>query len=129
MTLCASSCKVLHVLEGFGELEPSESLLILFSGIYYPNVYIGVFLDVKHCSYIGGGQLCLLGTMPRGGSLIVYECPDAALHNSTFGQIHFFPLLPQLCLHHSDDSLYHSGNGLICYPVIIPHPVSQCCSL
>ena len=119
MALSASSCwKVLFVFKDAGALDASESLLMLFSGIYYPSVYIGGILEVKHCSCVGSGEpVCLLGIMLKSGPLIVYMCPNAALLNSTFGQVHFFPLLLQLC-YYSDNSFYHRDSGLICCRVL-----------
>ena len=56
MALSASSFKGLAVFKDSGALDASESLLILFSGIYYPNVYMGGVLEVKHCPCVRAGN-------------------------------------------------------------------------
>ena len=56
MALPASISKAFVVFKDSGALDASESWLILFSGIYYPSVYIGGVLEVKHCSCVGAGN-------------------------------------------------------------------------
>jgi hypothetical protein len=105
--------------QSFREIDISESLLVLFSDIYYPKVSASVFLNVNIIGIWGEMQVCLLGAMLRCDALITYKCPNAAFLNSVFGQVYWFSLLSKLNSH-------YSCKVLICHcsPPCIPMVVS-----